>query len=212
VWKAVFLISVSYFRKLSVFKILIRSSAKNLQTDEQVLAAFKQSANMDCIEVLFNRYCELVFGVALKYLQNKDESKDAVVDIFEKVPSDLMKYEIKNFSHWIYIVTKNHCFHLLKKRTHNFPVEHLDYHPSAAWKESEEESIDFGQLLGKHLEESLLKLNDAQKTCIRLFYLEEKSYDEIQQITGFNYNQVKSHIQNGKRNLKIYLSKYLKPQ
>jgi len=190
---------------------LIRSSAKNLQTDEQLMAAFKQSADMVCIEVLFNRYCELVFGVALKYLQNKDESKDAVVDIFEKVPSDLMKYEIKNFSHWIYIVTKNHCFHLLKKRTHNLPPEHLDYHPSAAWNESEEETIDLGKLLGKHLEESLLTLNEAQKTCVRLFYLEEKSYDEIEQITGFNYNQVKSHIQNGKRNLKIYLSKYLKP-
>jgi RNA polymerase sigma factor (sigma-70 family) len=176
------------------------------------MAAFKQSGNMDCIEVLFNRYCELVFGVALKYLQNKDESKDAVVDIFEKVPSDLMKYDIKNFSHWIYIVTKNHCFHLLKKRKHTLPPEHLDYHPSGAWNDSDEETIDLGMLLGSHLEESLLTLNEPQQSCVRLFYLEEKSYDEIQQITGFNYNQVKSHIQNGKRNLKIYLSKFLKPQ
>jgi len=187
---------------------LIRSSAKNLQTDEQLMAEYKQSGNAVCIEVLFNRYCELVFGVALKYLQNQDESKDAVVDIFEKVPSDLRKYEIKNFSHWIYIVTKNHCFHLLQKRTHHLPAEHLDYYKPAA-PDSDEETFNLEELLGKHLEESLLTLNDAQQTCVRLFYLAEKSYEEIQQVTGFNYNQVKSHIQNGKRNLKIYLEKYL---
>jgi RNA polymerase sigma-70 factor (ECF subfamily) len=191
---------------------LIRSSAKNLQTDEQLMAAFKQSGDMACIEFLFNRYCELVFGVALKYLQNQDQSKDAVVDIFEKVPKDLMKYEIKNFSHWIYTVSKNHCFHLLKKRKYNLPADYLDLHPTEPWNGNEEEALDLEKLLGKHLEESLRTLIDSQQTCIRLFYLQEKSYEEIQQITGFNYNQVKSHIQNGKRNLKIYLSKYLRPK
>ena len=164
---------------------------------------------MVCIEVLFNRYCELVFGVALKYLHNQDESKDAVVDIFEKVPVDLRKYEIKNFSNWIYTVTKNHCFHLLKKRTHTLPAEYLDFHKPARPDENEDDILNLEELLGQHLEESLLTLNDAQQNCIRLFYLDEKSYEEIQQITGFNYNQVKSYIQNGKRNLKIYLEKYL---
>ena len=174
------------------------------------MSEFKQSGDMGCIEVLFNRYCELVFGVALKYLHNQDQSKDAVVDIFEKVPSDLKRYEIKNFSHWIYIVTKNHCYHLLKKRKYNLPAEYLDYHPASLG--DDDDAVDLEKLLGNHLEESLLSLNEVQQKCIRLFYLEEKSYDDIQLITGFNYNQVKSHIQNGKRNLKIYLSKYLKPQ
>ena len=166
---------------------------------------------MTCIEILFNRYCELVFGVALKYLHNQDQSKDAVVDIFEKIPSDIKKYEIKNFSNWIYTVTKNHCYHLLKKRKFNLPEEYLDFHPSA-YQESDNDNPDFEKLLGNHLEEAIAGLNDAQQSCLRLFYLQEKSYEEVQQITGFNYNQVKSHIQNGKRNLKIYLSKYLKPQ
>jgi RNA polymerase sigma factor (sigma-70 family) len=209
-WKAFLLNSVGYFHAFH-FIILIRSSAKNLQTDEQLIAEYRQSGNMICIEVLFNRYCELVFGVALKYLQNKDESKDAVVDIFEKVPSDLMKYEIKNFSNWVYTVTKHHCFQLLKKRPHHLSAETLDYLKPANIDAVDEESIDFGKLLGGHLEESLQSLNDAQQNCIRLFYLEEKSYEEIQEVTGFNYNQVKSYIQNGKRNLKIYLSKFLKP-
>ena len=165
---------------------------------------------MVCIEVLFNRYCELVFGVALKYLQNQDESKDAVVDIFERIPSDLKKYEIKNFSNWIYTVSKNHCFHLLKKRTYKIPSDQLEHRLPATLPEGDEEIFhSLEELLGSRLEESLLTLNEAQQTCVRLFYLEHKSYDEIQEVTGLNYKQVKSHIQNGKRNMRMYLSKFL---
>ena len=86
------------------------------------MAAYKASADEACIEILFNRYAHLVFAVALKYLHNEEESKDAVIEIFEKVPEDIKRYEIKKFSHWIYIVTKNHCFHLLKKRKNHLKI------------------------------------------------------------------------------------------
>ena len=50
-------------------------------------------------------------------------------------------------------------------------------------------------------------LNPEQKQTVELFYLQEKSYKEIVDQTGFSMNDVKSYIQNGKRNLKIMLSK-----
>ena len=54
---------------------------------------------------------------------------------------------------------------------------------------------------------SLEELNPEQKQCLILFYLEKKSYQEISENTGFSLMQVKSYIQNGKRNLKILLDK-----
>ena len=54
-----------------------------------------------------------------------------------------------------------------------------------------------------HMEECLKGLNEEQKLCIELFYLQEKSYVEVANATSFSMNNVKSHIQNGKRNLKI---------
>ncbi|CAN5638487.1 sigma-70 family RNA polymerase sigma factor [soil metagenome] len=188
---------------------MIRSSAKNAKTDAQLVADYKQTGDQACIEVLFNRYCHLVFAVAMKYLHQQDESKDAVIDIFEKVPADLKRYEIKNFSHWIYIVTKNYCFQLLKKRKHNLSPEVLDYSTQVDWTDPADE-VDFGKLLIDHLEESLKSLNDDQRICVQLFYLEEKSYEEVEQRTGYTYKQVKSHIQNGKRNLRIFLERFLK--
>ena len=83
------------------------------------MADYRQSEDPACVEILFNRYCQLVFGVAMKYLQNQEESKDAVIALFEKVPADIRKYNINNFSNWIYIVTKNYCFLQLKKKKYH---------------------------------------------------------------------------------------------
>jgi RNA polymerase sigma factor (sigma-70 family) len=188
---------------------LLRSSLKNTKTDAELVASYRQTNDQSCIEVLFNRYSHLVFAVAMKYLHNSHESKDSVLEIFEKVPADIRRYDIKNFSHWIYIVTKNHCYQLLKKRKHSLPVETLDYQSPAGGRDEDGDS-DIGKYLVEHLEDSLNSLNEEQRTCIRQFYLEEKSYEEIELATGFSYNQVKSYIQNGKRNLKIYLAKFIK--
>lgn len=211
-WNGAFLNSFSHLSFVFSFSFplhLIRSSAKNDKSDRQLVTDFKMSGDQVCIEILFNRYCHLVFAVAMKYLHNSDESKDAVLEIFGKVPADLKHYEIKDFSHWIYVVTKNHCFHVLKKKRYTLPSEVLDHTLLSGLSENDD-GDDFGPLLMAHLEESLLSLSDEQSTCIRQFYIEEKSYEEIEQATGFTYKQVKSHIQNGKRNLRIYLGKFIK--
>jgi RNA polymerase sigma-70 factor (ECF subfamily) len=57
------------------------------------------------------------------------------------------------------------------------------------------------------LETCIEKLPDDQRTAIRLFYLENKSYKEIETATGMEWNKVRSYIQNGRRNLKICLQR-----
>ncbi len=52
------------------------------------------------------------------------------------------------------------------------------------------------------LSSAMTKLKKEQEKCIRMMYLENKSYKEISEITGYSLKQVKSYIQNGKRNLK----------
>ncbi|HKZ68006.1 MAG TPA: sigma factor-like helix-turn-helix DNA-binding protein, partial [Chitinophagaceae bacterium] len=59
-------------------------------------------------------------------------------------------------------------------------------------------------------ETALKELNPEQQQCVTLFYLQKKSYQEISDATGFTMLQVKSYIQNGKRNLKLLIEKKLK--
>ena len=185
------------------------SDLQNLD-DLQLLAFYKEGNDLAVIGVLFKRYKHLVYGVSMKYLKNPDESQDAVMQVFEKLIPDLKKHTVLNFRPWLHTVAKNHCLMLLRKKksrgyeysgageTSLEVVEmNLLWHPEEAGKEA---------TLQK-LEAAIPQLNEEQRTCIELFYLQEKSYSDVSSITGFSMLQVKSYIQNGKRNLKIIMEK-----
>ena len=152
----------------------------------------------------------MVFGVCMKYLKDEDESKDAVMQIFEKLLTDLKKHKVEYFKAWLHTVAKYHC--LMKLRSKPKEISGMDpyimeiegaLHPE---QDSVDEPLEKEKKLVS-MEKALEKLDPHQQTCIRLFYLEQKCYQEVASITGFNLNQVKSYIQNGKRNLKIIMSK-----
>lgn len=178
-------------------------------TDKELLARFKEKGDNSCIGELYKRYVHLVFGVCMKYLKNEDESKDAVMQVFEKLLKDLVKHEVENFKGWLYTLTKNHCLMLLR-------VDRMHVINEADLKKDLSEIMEYDAVLHqdnsmeketriRQLEEGITTLNTEQRTCVELFYLRDKSYQEVADLTGFDLNQVKSFIQNGKRNLKNYL-------
>lgn len=190
---------------------LIRSKDKNALSDEELIQHYRKHSDKQAVGVLFNRYSHLVFGVCTKYLKDSDDSKDAVLQIFEKLYADLLKHDVQKFSYWIHRVAQNFCLMQLrsrqaaKNRADNYSLDEI-----ASSTEFEPENTDHAheketELL--MLEEAIKTLNEEQRICIELFFLKEKCYNEITDLTGFDFKQVKSFIQNGKRNLRIYMEK-----
>lgn len=188
-----------------------RKACENL-TDKEIVIQYKIRADREMIGILFKRYTHLVYGVCYKYLKDAEESKDAVMDIFEKLTEDLKKHEIENFKSWLYSVSKNHCLMILRKSKPEIRMEdkHLrsfelqlmeNDHDMHQW-DKEEVTVSLEQM-----KDSLSGLKEEQRQCLELFYLQNKSYKEIEEITGYSSEKVKSYIQNGKRNMKIILSK-----
>lgn len=184
--------------------------------DNQLVDLYKESGNTDAFGILFERYNMLVFGVCFKYFKDADESKDAVMQIFEKLLVDLKKHEIENFRPWLHTVAKNHCLMQLRKKSKQKNVRPLDINNLRS-------DVEFHEVLHhaagfekearyNKLEQAITELNAEQKLCIDLFYMQDKSYVEIVEITGFTANEVKSYIQNGKRNLKIKLENLFNEQ
>jgi RNA polymerase sigma factor (sigma-70 family) len=180
-------------------------------SDNELIKNYKGSEDSLFVGELFERYTRFVFLVCMKYLKDEESSKDAVMQIFEKLLTDLKNHEILNFKPWLHTVTKNHCLLYIRGLTYkqkkyedlknNQPksVENVqDLHLND--ESTTEEKI-------KSLQGALNELNEDQKICVDLFYLQDKSYQEIVDLTGFSMNQVKSFIQNGKRNLKNFLTK-----
>ena len=177
-------------------------------SDLELVHRFRFSHDSKYVGELYLRYTHLIYGVCLKYLGNEDESKDAVMEIVEKLIVDLKKHEIKNFKSWLYTVSKNHCLVKLRK-------EHIHELKVDEFKKITIENVELEKFLNldsqkEHdlqlLQEAIAKLTSKQKQCIEMFYLEGKSYEEIVKQSGFDTMAVKSYIQNGKRNLKNYIS------
>jgi RNA polymerase sigma factor (sigma-70 family) len=172
--------------------------------DNQLLQYFYRDKNNEWLGILLQRYTLLLLGVCMKYLKNEEEAKDSVQQIFLKVIAELHKYKVDYFKSWLYMVAKNHCLMQLRNKGNRF-LEINETALTAPDKDGNKESYLEKDKILSNMEAAIQQLNNEQRECLTLFYLEKKTYREITEITGYNLLQVKSFIQNGKRNLKIML-------
>ena len=163
------------------------------------------------VGILYKRYSHLVLGLSLKYLKDEDEAKDAVMQIFEKLIADLLRHNVEYFKSWLYTFSKNHCLMIIRNQQSKLKKEiDLQVHADSFMETDNNLHLNNGSEKEKQyeaLEKAISELNEDQRRCIDLFYLKNKSYNEIVDATGYSLNEVKSFIQNGKRNLKIKLEK-----
>lgn len=174
-------------------------------SDQELIEQYKRSGNSWFAGELFRRYTQLITAVAYNYLQDSVETEDAVMEVFEIILRDLQHHEVNNFKTWVYSVTKHHCLKKLRKeREENVDVESALRHVTAE-ESSASDALRLEQQL-EELKQAITRLSEEQKQCIELFYFQEKSYKEVSVLTGYSINEVKSYLQNGKRNLKGYLT------
>ena len=184
----------------------LKNISSTNQSDTELVLLYRESGDLKVLGELYQRYMELVYGVCLKYLKEPELAQDAVMQIFEELVSKLKKHEVDNFRGWLHQVAKNYC--LMQLRTpKNLKTVEL---PSSLMQN--EEDVHLNGVMEKEesfqkLEKCIASLPDEQRTVIKLFYLDGKCYNEIVEITGLEWNHVRSSIQNGRRNLKLCMEK-----
>jgi RNA polymerase sigma factor (sigma-70 family) len=180
----------------------LKNISPDKSTDKELIATFKATGDISHLSTLYQRYMELVFGVCLKYFKDTERSKDAVMDIFGELNTKLRAHEVDNFKGWLHVLARNYCLMQLRSPKN---IKTTEFNPVFMY--SEENTHLNGEALEKEenfkkLEACLETLPEEQKLTVKLFYLDSKCYNEIAEITGFEWNRVRSYIQNGKRNLK----------
>jgi RNA polymerase sigma factor (sigma-70 family) len=181
----------------------LKNISSSQTTDKELVAAFKESGDSNYLSTLYQRYMDLVFGVCLKYFKDAEKCKDAVMDIYEELNTKLKLHEVDNFKGWLHVLARNYCLMQLRSPRNMKTTEF-----NADFMQSAENTHLNGEVLEKEsnfvkLEQCLDALTDEQKQSVQLFYLENKCYNEIAEITGYDWNKVRSYIQNGRRNLKL---------
>ena len=176
------------------------------QDDTALIALYKKTGDLEVLGQLYGRYMHLVYGVCLKYLQDEAKSQDAVMQIFEELIQKLKVHEVLNFKSWLHVLCRNHCLMALRKSSKNKTVAIED----TFVENTEFVHLNIDDAKEKQLtlmERCMESLPEEQRISVDLFYLKEKCYKEITEITGYELNKVKSYIQNGKRNLKNCIEK-----
>lgn len=182
--------------------MFLRRKAIDALPDEDLVRRIRDGHGSS-LGVLWDRYAHLLLGVCMKYLKDTERSKDLVMELFEGLPLLLDRHTVRSFRPWVHTVMRNRCLMALRGTAHSVPVDAL-----------EEEGIDeaddrvLHEATLQRLEEAIERLNPEQRTCIRLFHLERLSYQEVSTRTGLDIEAVRSHLQNGRRNLRIQLQRH----
>jgi RNA polymerase sigma-70 factor (ECF subfamily) len=189
---------VSYFKTSSNSKL----------SDEELIKKFRFSHDNSYLGELFLRYTPYVFGVAVKHLQNQKDAEDLTLTTYNKISSDLKRIEVLDFKKWLYKLIVDQCNIEKKKKSASneeskmILIEELTKEEDNLFINTDAKNTTLDT---NSLRLAIDTLNESQKMCIDLFYIQNKSYQEVSEITGYSLNQVKTNIQNGKRLLKTYI-------
>ena len=181
-------------------------NSRDPTNDQELVAAYRQSGDLKFLAQLYQPYLDLLYGVCLKYLADSEAAKDAVMSIFEELAVKLLRHDVSHFKGWLYTVAKNHCLMQLRSSA-RIKLRPLD--PEFVQTADEMHLNDKMEQEARldRLTTCIETLSAEQKTAVSLFYLENKCYKEIETITGFEWNKVRSLVQNGRRNLRICMQR-----
>jgi len=186
---------------------LLKSKKTEPPAEAEKLLTYRKTGDIHLLGTLYEPYMEMVFGICYKYLRQEEESKDAVMQIFEKLVTDLKTHEIDNFRSWLHSVTRNFCLMRIRSRRVFDVIDDLQNIENLMSGENAYEEPPQIEIRLNVLEKCMKGLVHEQRTSVELFFIGEKCYREISEVTGFDFNKVKSYIQNGNRNLKICMDK-----
>jgi RNA polymerase sigma-70 factor (ECF subfamily) len=191
---------------------LSSSDKTKSNSDAFLVAKFKETGDLQFLGRLFEKYMHLIYGVCLKYLQDREAGRDATMHIFEKLIVEIPKREIEQFKPWLYVIAKNHCLMQLRSNQARTAREEKMAKSNEVFMEIPHEThhndaIEVEEDLDR-LKKCIEQLKLEQKECVKLFFLEQLCYQKIAEETQYELKKVKSYIQNGKRNLKICMERH----
>ncbi len=189
-------------------------------SDAELLRRYHAQGNVHDVGMLYERHMSAVLAIARRYLPDEADAQDAVMQLFEQLVEKLRRHEVENFPPWLAATARNHCLMALRARQRAGPAAGgalVVHFADAAGMESaaarhqtrnhdhDDDPAEAHEQQLQLLEQTLAELPPGQRQCLELFYLEKKSYREVAALTGLDLNAVKSHLQNGKRNLRRHL-------
>ncbi len=184
------------------------SSLKQQQFDRQIdisqIREFRSSGNKNALAEVYNKYIHLVYGLGLKYFQNRGKAQQLIIDVFKMLVDQAKNSDIANVRNWIYMCAKDLCFKQADEDSISTEQKN-DWNNEKKILENNRlriNPIDSDLSTNYSLRNCVDNLYQPQKNCVKMFYFQSKSYREIAQKLDITENEVKQNISSAKQILK----------
>jgi RNA polymerase sigma-70 factor (ECF subfamily) len=172
--------------------------SKNGDPDEQIIVAGVLRGEKDLFRLLVKRHEEAVFRMGMSFFRNSEDAADFVQDVFLKAFRSLAHFEGRSrFSTWLYRIAYNTAVNSFSRKREYVS---LAEEPGDGGDNPERKVIR--EAAGQAVLEAVKDLPERYRICVDMFFFYDRSYQEIEAITGFPVNTVKSHVFRAKKLLR----------
>lgn len=161
--------------------------------DDDVQQLLEKRRFREALERLLDLYEKKVFRMAVMMLKDAGRAEEVTQDIFMKLWQVLPAYDGRATpSTWLYTIARNTCLSAVRAES---------YRTTTSLEQSPEPVVSNTTPLSVELEQYLSRLPEAQRTVITLFYLEERSVEDVAKMLDLPEGTVKSHLHRARRAL-----------
>ena len=172
--------------------------------ESSLLQKYVQSGDLSHLLELYRPYMHLVYGLAYKYVRDSKQSQDIVYCIFKKLINEVKKKEIRLFSAWLYITCLTFCRQWRQRgQSEADQIVALGGSGASPISYYDEDDHEFEDEIIT-VENEVKRIKEQQEECSRLFFIEQKCFQEIAEITGWEISLIKRHLRNIKKRTNIY--------
>jgi RNA polymerase sigma factor (sigma-70 family) len=182
------------------------ASAQTDVPDEELVRLFQSSADGNIFAELFGRHRRHIYSVCRGFFCDGSFAEDATQETFLRAYQSIHSFHDGNFCAWLHRIAKHVCIDLLRKLRREVGAEESEMETIPGESDLDEKA-DL-RIAVKKVRKEIEALSTEQRQCLEMT-IEGYSYEETAGRTGLSVKAVKSHIQNGRRNLWSKMGKLL---
>ena len=173
--------------------------------EDRTIAAQIAAGQKELFRLLVKRHERAVYGMGLSFFRNAEDASDFTQEVFLKTYRNLSRFEGRSrFSTWLYKIAYNTAVNSISRKK--------DYHSLVEEEIIPDDDTPERKLLRSFAREAVLaaitELPERFRVCVDLFFFYDRSLKEIEAITGYPVNTIKSHVFRAKKILREKLASY----
>jgi RNA polymerase sigma-70 factor (ECF subfamily) len=174
--------------------------------DDQMIVAEVVSGQKELFRLLVNRHEKIVYSMGLSFFHNSEDASDFTQEVFLKVFRSLSHFEGRSrFSTWLYKIAYNTAVNNVTRQKEYHSLAEDDYIQD---RDTPERAM-LRSAVQEAVQEAVGDLPERYRICVDLFFFYERSYQEIEAITGYPVNTIKSHVFRAKKLLREKLEDFI---